>query len=403
MKLDVGFARAQFPQFSNGWAFLENAGGTYVPQPVIDHVTRYMTEVQVQPAWSFAPSADAAGRIARGKAAAAAFVNATAPEILIGPSTTLNVYVLAQAVASLLQPGDEIVVTEQDHEANSGAWRRLAQRGIRVKEWQVDPVTGELSLDVLAALVTPATRLIALCHCSNIVGTFNDIPAVVEIARRSDAFVCVDGVAYTPHRLPDVQALGVDAYAFSLYKTFGPHVGLMYVGPRLRGRVAAQNHFFIDDPLGALNPGGPSHEMTAALVGIQDYFQALHARHFNAPAADFRTCLEAVYELAAAHEDELGALLLDGLNRLPGVRIIGRTRIDGRRAPTVSFVLRDHASESVADALAAEKVAVGHGDFYAQRCVAAVGLMPDGVVRASIAHYNTHEDVARFLDALGRL
>jgi cysteine desulfurase family protein (TIGR01976 family) len=400
-QLDTAFIRAQYPQFADGWAFLENAGGSYVPRQVIERVHDYMTTSFVQPAWTFDASARAAGRIAEGKAKVAAMINAEVDEILIGPSTTMNMYVLAQALRPLFAPGDELIVTNLDHEANNGAWRRLAEHGIVVREWRIDPVTGALPPEGLEALLGPRTRLVCFSHCSNVVGSFNDVTRLVARIHAAGALACVDGVAYAPHRLPDVKALGVDFYAFSLYKTFGPHVGLLYGTREALARTAPQNHYFLTEPPYTLNPGGPNHELTAGLVGIADYIETLDAHHFSTSAADLRARAQRMYGLFAAHEDRLANRVLAYLGQRNDVRLIGERQATGGRAPTISFAIQGHTAESVAEALKAHKVAVGHGDFYARRCVEALGLLEaGGVVRASLAHYNDDSDVDRLIAAL---
>lgn len=402
--LDVAFARDQFPPMANGTAFLENAGGTYVPRQVVDRVTHYMTALQVQPAWGFSASAEAAGLIRDGVAVAAAFLNADPEDVFVGPSTTVNTLVLAQAVRPLLRPGDEIVVTNQDHEANSGSWRRLAGEGVVVREWPIDSVTAELDLSVLESLVGPRCKLVVMPHCSNVVGSFNDVAGAARIAHAAGALIAVDGVAYAPHRLPDVKALDVDFYYFSLYKTFGPHVGAAYVRRSVAVKLAPQNHFFLTEPPKTLNPGGPSHEFTASLPGIADYFEALDLHHFALPANGLRARMERLYAMFDRHEQVLGQRLLSGLLALPGVRVIGKQTMDGKRAPTFSFTVEGRAPEAVASRLWAAGIAVGHGDFYARRCVDALGLSPSGgVIRVSLAHYNDEAEVSRFLATLGRI
>lgn len=402
--LDVDFARGHFPQLANGWAFMENAGGSYVPRSVVDRTARYMSELQVQPNYGFAASVEATARLAAGKAVVASFLNADASELVIGPSTTMNIYVLAQALRSSLEPGDEIIVTNQDHEANSGAWRRLAEFGIAIREWRADPATGELSLARLDPLLSSRTRLIAMPHCSNIVGTINDVAAVALMARRHGALLAVDGVSYAPHRLPDVKALDVDFYYFSLYKTFGPHVGAMYIRKALFSRLTPQNHIFIKTPPATLNPGGQPHEFSAALVGIADYIEALDDHHFALPAAHLRARFDRIFTLFAGHEDRLAGRLLDGLAARPDIRVIGNPRADGSRAPTLSFAAAGQTAGAVAGHFFAHRVALGHGDFYALRLITALGLADQGgVVRVSLAHYNDDEDVDRFLAALAAL
>jgi cysteine desulfurase family protein (TIGR01976 family) len=404
-ELDLNFIRAQFPQFEDGWAFFESAGGSYLPRQVIARVTEYMNTSFVQPAWDFEASARASGRIADAKARLAHLINAGADEILIGPSMTMNMYVLAQALRPLFGPGDEVIVTNLDHEANNGAWRRLADHGVTVREWQIDPETGALPAASLEALLNPRTRLVCFSHCSNVVGTINDVKALVARIHAAGALACVDGVAYAPHRLPDMQDLDVDFYGFSLYKTFGPHAALLYGKRHLLEAARPQNHYFLTDAPYTLNPGGPNHELTAGAAGIADYLDLIDAHHFATPAATPaatpRARAQRCYDLFAAHEDRLANRVLDYLGQRNDVRIIGERRADGSRAPTISFAIHGHDASTVAEVLRQARIAVGHGDFYAKRCVEALGLLPaGGVVRASLAHYTNDADVDRLIAAL---
>ncbi len=405
--LDLDFVRRQFPALADGWAFFENAGGSYVPASVIERVRAYMTEAQVQPAWSFAASADAAARIAAGRRLAAELINADPDEVIVGPSTTMNVYVLAQALRPGFVPGDEVIVTNLDHEANIGAWRRLAEFGVTVREWRLDPETGALDDSGLDRLLSERTRLVCFSHCSNVVGSLHDAGRIVGKIHAAGALACVDGVAYAPHRQVDVKALDVDFYAYSPYKVFGPHLGVLY-GKRAHLRAArGQNHFFIgeDDVPLKLNPGGPNHELTAGLAGVADYFDTLYARHFDAPENSFHARAGRVYGLIAAHETEIAGRLLGYLAGRRDIRVVGRPdAADGRRAPTVSFAVAGRQSGDIAAALAGERIAVGFGDFYARRCVEALGLLAQGgVVRVGMAHYNTAEEVERLIAALDRI
>jgi cysteine desulfurase family protein (TIGR01976 family) len=407
--LDLDFVRRQFPPLANGWTFLENAGGTYVPASVIERLRAYMAETQVQPAWSFGPSADAAERIRTGRRLMAELINAEPDELIVGPSTSLNVYLLAQALRPLFRAGDEVIVTNLDHEANNGAWRRLAEHGIIVREWQIDPVSGELPEAGLDALLTDRTRLVCFSHCSNVVGWVNDVAGLVRKIHAAGAMACVDGVAHAPHHAVDVKALDVDFYAFSIYKVFGPHQGLLYGKREHLLKARGQNHFFIgesDIPLKLL-PGGVNHELTASLVGVADYFDALYAHHFKTPANSFGARARAVFAMVAAHEAAIVEPLLEFLRDRPGVRLIGRTTAaDGRRAPTVSFAVEGRSSEEIAGALESRRIAVGWGDFYARRCVEALGLLKDGkdgVVRIGLAHYNTGEEVSNTIAALDEI
>jgi cysteine desulfurase family protein (TIGR01976 family) len=404
--LDLDFVRRQFPPLANGWIMLENAGGSYVPESVIDRVTRYMREVQIQPSWDFGPSADAAERIATGRRLMAEMINAEPEEVSIGPSTTLNIYLLMQSIRHWFEPGDEVVVTNQDHEANIGAWRRLADDGVAIREWEIDPVTGELDEAALERLLGPRTRLVCFTHCSNIVATIHDVQRLAKRIHQAGALVMVDGVACAPHRHIDVKALDVDFYAFSLYKVFGPHQGLLYGKREHLLKARAQNHFFLGEseiPLKLL-PGGVNHELTAALTGIADYIDGLYAHHFKTPGNSFLARAKRVFDIFAIHEENLANQALDFLRERKPVRIIGQTRAAGRRAPTISFTVEGMNSRRIAEALNAQKIAIGYGDFYAKRCIDALGTAPqEGVVRIGLAHYNSAEELDRALGALDQV
>ncbi|MDX1523672.1 MAG: aminotransferase class V-fold PLP-dependent enzyme, partial [Anaerolineae bacterium] len=208
--LDLNFVRRQFPAFAEpsleGWAFFENAGGSYACGPVIERLTRYYRETKVQPYALYPASAKAGEQMDEAYCRLAAYLNVAEDELHFGPSTSQNTYVLAQAFRSLWQAGDEIIVTNQDHEANSGVWRRLAETGIAVREWQIDPATGRLNLTDLDNLLSNKTRLVAFPHCSNIVAHINPVADIAAKAHAVGAYVVVDGVSYAPHGFPDIEA-----------------------------------------------------------------------------------------------------------------------------------------------------------------------------------------------------
>ncbi|MDH3792286.1 MAG: aminotransferase class V-fold PLP-dependent enzyme, partial [Rhodospirillales bacterium] len=350
--LDLDFVRRQFPNLGNGWAYFENAGGSYLPQSVIKRMTDFMSESQVQPAALNPLSALSTERLDTARGLMARMINAETDEIVIGPSTTLNVYVLAQALRPLFKPGDEIIVTNQDHEANSGAWRRLAEFGIEVREWRIDPVTGELDPADLDRLLSERTRLVCFPQVSNIVGTVNPVAEITAKAHAAGAMVCVDAVAYAAHRLMDVKALDVDFYLFSLYKLYGPHVALLY-GKRERILEAAnQNHFFHEDNISAkLNPGGLNYEAVASLSGIVEYFEAVYQHHFEQPENDLHARLGRVFGLFAEQEQRLSEPFLAYLADKPGVRLIGGGTPGDRRLPTFSFAVEGRRPAEVVEAL----------------------------------------------------
>jgi len=406
-EFDVDFVRGLFPQPCWEWSFFENAGGSYVPQSVIDRLTAYMSETQVQPGGNYPLAAKAQSRMDEGHDLMAAMIGADPDEVSVSPSTSFNVYVLAHALRPLWADGDEIIVADQNHEANAGPWHRLAQTGITVVEWKVNPVTGSLDPADLDGLLNDRTRLVAFPHVSNLVGEINDVPAITKKVHDAGARVCVDGVAYAPHRAIDVKTWDVDFYLFSFYKIFGPHMGCLYGKREHLLEAHNQYHFFHgEDALPyKMNPAGPQHEMFAALVGIADYFDAVYNRHHDTPANSLHERVKAVFELAARHEEVLSARFLDFLSTKPGVRLIGTSSPDrDRRAPTFAFTVKGRPSAEIPPLTLDDKVAVSSGNFYAYRLTQALGLDPDdGVVRASMLQYTSLDDVDRLIGSLDRI
>ncbi len=407
-EFDVHFARSQFPNVCWDWAFFENAGGAFVPNSVIQRMTSYMTENQVQPGASFGPSAKAKERMDLGHRLMAEMIGADSDEIVVSASTSINVYVLAQALRHQWKEGDEIIVTNLNHEANSGSWRRLAEFGIKIIEWPVNPETAELDIDLLDRLLSDRTRLVAFPHVSNITGDINDVPLITSKVHDAGAMVCVDGVAYAPHREVDVKAWDVDFYVFSYYKVFGPHMGCLY-GKRDRLLEArGQYHYFIgeDQTTSKLNPAGPNHESIACLAGITDYFEALSDRHFPERANSLFERVKGVYAIAGWHEEQLAQKFIDFIDSKPGVRLIGRnTAHKNQRAATFSILAEGKRSADIPQIVQRDKVAISSGHFYAKRLIEALGIEDanDGVVRCSMAHYNTMDEVDRLITALDRV
>ncbi len=402
-QLDVEFVRRQFPAFDEpsltGQAFFENAGGSYACGQVIDRLVRYYRERKVQPYAPYTASALAGAEMDEARGRLAALMSVEPDEVMFGPSTSQNTYVLAQAVRGWLRPGDAIVVTEQDHEANSGVWRRLDAAGIEVRDWRIDPETGHLDLDRLGDLLDERVRLVCFPHCSNIVGEVNPVARIAAMARAVGAVTCVDGVSYAPHGLPDMEALGADIYLFSSYKTYGPHQGVMVMRRALAEALPNQGHFFnADNPSKRFTPAGPDHAQIAASAGIADYIDALHDHHF-AEAAPAQVRAARVAALQAGQEANLLAPLLDYLRGRRDVRIIGPTRAEGR-VPTVALAL-DRPGEQVAAALAPHGIMAGGGNFYAIRPLRALGIDPDhGVLRLSFVHYTTDAEIGQLIAAL---
>jgi len=403
MTLDLDYVRRQFPAFAEPslaqQAFFENAGGSYPCLPVVQRLGEYYRRLKVQPYYAFPASTEAGEWMDAARARLAEYLGVGASEVHFGPSTSQNTYVLAQAFRALLQPGDEIIVTNQDHEANSGSWRRLAAHGIVVREWRVDPHSGQLDEAQLERLMSERTRLLTLPHASNVVAHINPVARIAARARRAGIITVVDGVAWAPHGLPDVDALGVDVYLFSLYKTYGPHQGLMVVRSALLERLANQGHYFnAGDAAKRLVPAGPDHAQVAAARGIAEYFDALDAHH--AAAAADGTRAERVRRLLRAAELPLLGTLLEYLGGRRDLRVLGPTRAD-QRAATVSFVGAAIDPAEMVKALAARGFMAGNGNFYAVRLLEALGVEPlRGAVRVSLLHYNSAAEIARLLEAL---
>lgn len=405
--LDLTYVRAQFPAFSSPvlstHAFFENAGGSYPCRPVVERLTRFYTDRKVQPYAPY-PAAQAGGaEMDEARSRLAALMGVAREEVSFGPSTSANTYVLAQAVRQWLRDaGAAIVVTNQDHEANSGVWRRLADEGVEVREWQIDPQTGLLDLGGLKALLADGkVRLVCFPHCSNVVAAINPVAEICALARAAGARTVVDGVSYAPHGLPDVPALGCDVYLFSAYKTYGPHQGIMVIGAEFGAELPAQGHYFNAGSLyKRFTPAGPDHAQIAACAGMADYIDALHDHHFGAEP-DAITRNARVHGLMRAAEVAAVAPLLDYLAARNDLRLIG-PRAPQDRAPTVAIAL-DRPAEPVSEALGRDGIACWAGDFYAVRPLTAMGVDLDkGVLRMSLVHYTSPDEVARLIAALDR-
>lgn len=409
MTLDTDFIRAQYPVFSNPktarWAMFENAGGSYVPAQVIDRLHDFFRFTKVQPYGPFESSIEAGEAMEAGYRAMAGLLDCDPDDLTLGPSTTMNFYVLAHGIRPSLEPGEEIVVTNQDHEANIGCWRRLEEFGVIIKEWRIDPATGELSIDELESLITDRTRLICFSLCSNIVGTMNDVKAVCDLARGVGALTAGDGVSFAPHRVLAVNDSGLDFYLFSTYKTFGPHLGIMWGKRSVLDTLEPQGHYFNRDlPHYRFNPAGPLHAEIGSLAGIGSYIEDVYDHHFNGEETDFHSKAEKVFDLFARYETTQANRILDALKAVPGARIIGKDHAEvGTRAATISFTIDGKPSEETVKKLVEKDIAVRNGHFYAVRCLEALGITDtsDGVIRISLVHYNSENDVDRLVEALG--
>jgi cysteine desulfurase family protein (TIGR01976 family) len=402
--LDLDFVRARFPALDGPWALMDSAGGSAPCRHVIERVADHMRRLPVQLGASYALSVEAREAVEAGRRAAAALVGAAPDEVVLGASSTVLAQQLATALRAGWRAGDEVVVTNLDHEANVGPWRKLERTGIAVREWRVRPGTLTLHLEDLEPLLSGRTRLVAFTHCSNIVGTIVDVAAVAARVRAAGALSCVDGVAFAPHRRVDVKALGADFYLASLYKVYGPHLALMFGRKELLLEAHSPNHVFVSETAvpTKLEPGNVNYELAASLVGITDYLAELGVHHGLGASHDGTSDLDACFAAIAAHETELVRPLLAFLEQRPGVRLLGLGAAAGTaRVPTVSFTVDGRRSSEIPPACDARRVAIRYGHFYAWRLIRDLGLLErDGVVRVSLVHYNAPHEVARLIEAL---
>lgn len=404
MKLDLEFVRSHFPAFTEpslqGWAFFENAGGSYPCMQFITRLTDFYMKNKVQVNYPY-PASTLAGKLMEASYKRMAdYLNVDESEIHFGPSSTQNIYVLSHAMRPMWEEGDEIIVSCQDHEANAGAWRKLAEKGIKVIEWHVDSSSGLLSLDTLNSLFTKRSKMVAFPHCSNVIGHINPVQEISQLAHAHGALSVVDGVGYAPHGFPDVKELEADIYLFSLYKTYGPHLGLMYVHKELIGKMENQSHFFKEGmSRSMITPAGPDHAQIAAASGIIDYFDAIYQHHFQEklePAQRNR----ALNQLFQQHEQELLEHLLAFLRSRDDIQILGPDTVKDR-APIISIIPKHKSIKRVYVSLTQQKLMLGMGHFYAVRPLMDMDIpLQPGVLRISFVHYTSLEEVNQLIEGL---
>ncbi len=409
-RLDVNFVRSQFPAFKDplckDWSFFENAGGSYVPKQVIEKLNSFMISTKVQPYAEYPMSKIAGDNMDEATNLFAKMINADNKEIVIGGSTSINLYVLSNALKYSLEPGDEVIVTNQDHEANISPWRRLSEVGAKIKEWKINTETAELDIETFESLLTEKTKIVAVTHCSNIVGTVNNLKKISELAHKKNAIVIGDGVSFAPHGFPDVKELGVDFYTFSLYKTYGPHLALLYGKEKILKKLPNQNHEFLNGNYPyTINPGGPNHEELCSLIGIYEYLNEFYNHHFDDNNLGPRERISKINELISNHEEEIANPFLDYLNSRNDIRLIGQKKIVNKnRAPTISFTSNKISSKNLSKHLVKNGVATRNDNFYAWRCLEALGIdTEDGIVRTSMVHYNSENDVDKLIEVLKKI
>lgn len=411
-QLDIDFLRAQFPAFADpefgDWAYMENAGGSQAPRQVHDAMAYAFDIVKVQPYYPYAPSLKLGDLLEKARGFMAGAMNAGDDlTVTFGPSTTANTYMIAQGMRPHLGAGDEVIISNQEHEANAGCWHRMAEAaGATVREWKVDPVTARLSMEDLKSLLSEKTKLLAFTHCSNVVGEMHDAAAITRLAKDVGARVVIDGVAYAPHRMPDVSAIGADAYFFSTYKTFAAHQGAVAIKTEWLESLENQGHYF--NGIYAekrINPVGPQHAELAAVNGLEAFYRDLYAHHFgDTPEGSTHAWVNQVNDLLHAQEITIATPLLDFLEGHPKLRLLGPSKMEpGKRAPTISFCVHGEDPRVLTAAMAEAKVGAAAGHYYAHRLMQAIDVKPDlGVARISLLGYNTAEEVTRAINALDK-
>jgi cysteine desulfurase family protein (TIGR01976 family) len=405
-ELNLDYVRSQFPGLANGWAFFDNAGGTQILTPVVERINDFLFNKNVQTGGSYAVSLEAARALEQGREAMMALVNARRPEeIAFAASTTVALQNLARSMASQFEEGDEIIVTVSDHESNIGPWVGLESVGVKIKFWNIDKATLELRLEDLEPLMTERTRLVAVTHVSNILGTINPVGEIASFVHERGALICVDSVAFAPHRAIDVQDWDVDFLAFSLYKVYGPHFAVLYGKYELFAELDNLYHYFYgkDKIPAKLEPGNASYELAYGSTGIVKYLSELGEQ--AGASGSVREKIVAAFESITAHENKISERLLAYLRSRDDCLIVGHPNGDDpARVPTISFKIAGVDSGELAKSVDDYKVAIRFGDFHARRLIEYLELTEDnGVARVSLTHYNTLEEVDALIEAFGQI
>lgn len=388
--------RAKFPSLADGYAFMDNAGGSQVPRAVADAIRDYMLTSYVQIGADYPASKRATQNVADAHAIVETLMGGgDAGRVILGHSSSSLFRMLADCYAETLQPGDEIIVAENGHEANVSPWLHLGGRGFTVKMWEADPSTGSCEIDSLRGLLSSRTKLVAFPHVSNVLGEVAPLNEIVETVHRAGARVVVDGVAYAPHLPMDVAKWGVDWYGFSCYKVFGPHIGALWGSHGAQAEVTGPGHSIVakDNVPYKFELGGVNHECCAGLNAVAGYLAFLAGSSSLERSAAVQSM-----KVVDALERPLTEQFLAFLKSKRMVRIIGPSEA---RLPIVSFVHESVPSKAIADEAANHEIGMRWGNFYSYRLLDRVGVpAATGVARASFAHYNTAEEIDRLIRAL---
>ena len=416
MPIDPNKVRHQFPALHRKEVYLDNPGGTQTAKNCLDRVLEYLIEYNANHEGVFATSRHSDELIARSRAAMADFLNAARPEeIIFGQNMTTLTFHLSRSLARRFRPGDSVVVTRLDHDANISPWLLLAEdRGLNVEWVDFRPADGTLDMDSLKRALEKKPRLVAVGCASNALGTINPVAEITSLAHQAGAMVFIDAVHYAPHGPIDVRAMGCDFLACSSYKFFGPHMGILYGRSDLLEELFAYKVRPASDSLPTkFETGTQNHEAIAGLLGTLEYFEWL-GREFG---KDLAASLGARYQgrtllfkqaLGAVKvcERDLSRALIKSIQDVPGTMIYGLTdlqRLDDR-APTLAFRLGDMAPRTIAEELDKDGLFVWDGNYYALEVTLRLGVEDKGgMVRVGAVHYNTLDEIARFGKSLARI
>lgn len=403
--MDMNALRARFPalqrrEAGHPVAYFDGPGGTQVPREVAGAMTDYLFHHNANTHWAYPTSAETDALLQESREALADFLNCRPQEVSFGANMTTLTFHFARALGREMGPGDEILVTRLDHQANVGPWQALArERGVTVKEVPFHRETGTLDLSALEEMLSPRTRWVAVGAASNALGTVTDVARVAALARAAGARVFVDAVHYAPHQLVDVEALGADALGCSPYKFYGPHMGVLFVREDLQRDLDVPRLVCGgSEPPELLETGTLSHEGMVGSAAAVDFLASLAGA--DGPR---RERLQDAFQQLHRRGEALLERLWTGLSHIPAVTLFG-PRPGEPRTPTVGFTVGGHTAEEVTAHLAARHgVFTSHGDFYATTVVEDLGLAPHGLVRAGCACFTVEEEVDRLLAGVAEL
>jgi cysteine desulfurase family protein (TIGR01976 family) len=405
---DLAWVRSQFPSLSqtvNGHpaVFLDGPGGTQVPQRVIDAIADYLKQNNANTGGAHATSRATDAMIAGARSAMADFLDCNPDEVVFGPNMTSLTFAISRSIGRELGPGDEIVLTHLDHDANVSPWRALEERGVTIRMAEIHEDDCTLDMDDLTRKITDRTKLVAVGYASNAVGTINNVKEIVRLAHQHGALAYIDAVHYAPHGPIDVRTLDCDFLACSTYKFFGPHMGVLYGKRehllRLQPYKVRANTNAIPNrwEWGTLN-----HECIAGITACVDYLADL-GRHGNSSATSRRTALLAAFEGIQKYERGLMESMIEGLLGIPGLKLYGISdqKLFDHRCPTVAVRVKSHTPLELAGKLGERAFFTWDGNYYALNLTERLDVEKDGgFLRIGIAHYNTPEEVERFLENL---